>query len=297
MEWEDREESSNVEDRRGMSGPAIGGIAGGGGALLLMILGLVFGLDRNMLSNILGHPEQQRPAGSNKQVDPREEKVARFASVILKDTEVVWSKQFEERGLKYKEPKMVLFSGEVDTGCGHADSRVGPFYCPADSKVYLDLGFFDELERKLGAPGEFARAYVIAHEVGHHVQNLTGYSARADDKRGTNLEHQYSVRLELQADYLAGVWAHHLRKTYPKRPNLITEQDLKSGLNAAVKIGDDYLQKRATGRVRPETFTHGTSAARSHWLKDGFDTGDFSKAKLDSFFTLPINQVDVGVKK
>jgi predicted metalloprotease len=294
MEWEDRQESSNVEDRRGLGAGAVGGIAAGGGGLLILILGLILGVDPSKLSDVIGHPERERPARSNKQADPAEEKLRKFASVILKDTEDVWTEQFQEAGKKYRKPKMVLFSGAVDTGCGHATSQVGPFYCPADQQVYLDLGFFDELQRKLGAPGEFARAYVIAHEVGHHVQNLLGYSARADEKRGGRLEKEYSVRLELQADYLAGVWAHHLRRMHPDRPNLITDQDLRSGLNAAMKIGDDYLQKRATGQVRPEAFTHGTSAAREHWLKNGIQTGDFSKAKLDSFFNQPINRVDVG---
>src|SRR5262245_2248881 len=194
MEWEDREESGNVEDRRGMSGPAIGGIAGGGGAILLLILGLIFGIPRDKLPDVVNPPERQRQSpGGKAPTDPREDKLKKFAAVILKDTEDVWTEQFQERGLKpYRPATMVLFTGEVNSGCGHADSRVGPFYCPADRKVYLDLGFFDELERKLGAPGEFARAYVIAHEVGHHVQNLLGYSARADSKRGTPLEKEYS---------------------------------------------------------------------------------------------------------
>jgi predicted metalloprotease len=276
-----------------MSGPMIGGIAGGGGAILLLILGLLFGVD---LSKFTGPPGRQQ-SRSNKQADPREEKLAKFARVILGDTEAVWKKQFAERDLKYKPTTMVLFSDRVQSGCGPADSNVGPFYCPADSKVYLDLGFFNELEQKLGAPGEFARAYVIAHEVGHHVQHLLGYSARADEMRGKAREKEFSVRLELQADYLAGVWAHHLRKMYPDRPNLITRKDMQDGLNAASKIGDDYLQKRATGRIRVESFTHGTSRARSHWLEDGMETGDFSKAKLDAFFTLPHEEVDVGLKR
>jgi predicted metalloprotease len=293
MEWEDRQESSNVEDRRGLGVGTTGGIAVGGGGLLILVLALLFGVDPSKLGNVIGPPERERPARSNKQGDPAEEKLRKFAAIILKDTEDVWTEQFTERGLTYKKPTMVLFSGAVDSGCGRATSQVGPFYCPADRKVYLDLGFFDELQRKLGAPGEFARAYVIAHEVGHHVQNLLGYSARADERRGSKLENQFSVRLELQADYLAGVWAHHLRRMHSDRPNLITSEDLKSGLNAAMKIGDDYLQKRATGQVRPEAFTHGYSAAREHWLEDGLRTGDFSKAKLDSFFDLPYAEVNV----
>jgi uncharacterized protein len=297
MEWEDRQESSNVEDQRGMSAGAVGGIAAGGGGLLILVLALLFGVDPGKLSDKLGHPERERPARSNKQADPAEERLRKFAGVILHDTEVVWTKQFEERGLKYRQPKMVLFSGAVDTGCGHATSRVGPFYCPADQKVYLDLGFFEELERKLGAPGEFARAYVIAHEVGHHVQKLLGYSDRADEKRGTNLEKQYSVRLELQADYLAGVWAHYVQKEYADKYQVLNQKDVAAGLNAAQKIGDDYLQKRATGQIRVESFTHGTSAARQHWLKNGMQTGDFSQAKLHSFFTQPITKVDVGLRE
>jgi len=295
MEWEDRQESSNVEDRRGMSGPAIGGVAGGGGAILLLILGLVFGIPRDKLPDVLNQPERQRPsAGGRGATDPREEKLKRFASVILHDTEVIWTEQFSKQGYKaYRPTTIVLFTGQVDSGCGPADSGVGPFYCPADRKVYLDLGFFEELERKLGAPGEFARAYVIAHEVGHHVQNQLGYSARADAKRGTKLEKQYSVRLELQADYLAGVWAHHLQKTPGKKP-ILNQADVKSGLNAAAKIGDDYLQKRATGRFRPESFTHGYARARATWLSDGLETGDCSKERLDRFFTDPYDKVNVG---
>jgi predicted metalloprotease len=289
VEWEDRQESSNVEDRRGMSGPMIGGIAGGGGAVLLLIIGLLFGVD---LSKFTGPPGRQQ-SRSNKQADPREEKLAKFARVILKDTEDVWGEEFsKEYNRKYKPTTMVLFSGQVKSGCGVADSNVGPFYCPADQKVYLDLGFFDELEKKLGAKGEFARAYVIAHEVGHHVQNLLGYNARVDHRNN-----QDSVRLELQADYLAGVWAHHLRKMHPDRPNLLTSEDVQSGIGAAMRIGDDYLQKKATGQVRPEKFTHGTSKSRAHWLGDGLKTGDFSKEKLDGFFTLPYKQVDVGLQR
>jgi predicted metalloprotease len=294
MEWEDRQESSNVEDRRGLGAGAVGGIAAGGGGLLILILGLILGVDPGKLSDIVGHPERERPARSNKQADPAEDRLYKFASVILHDTEVVWEKQFDARGLKYRKPKMVVYRGAVDTACGHATSRVGPFYCPGDQKVYLDLGFFEELERKLGAPGEFARAYVIAHEVGHHVQNLLGYSARADQTRGTAREKESSVRLELQADYLAGVWAHYVQQKYADKYKVLNQADIKSGLNAAQKIGDDYLQKRATGTVRPESFTHGTSKAREHWLGDGMRTGDFSKAKLDTFFTQPITEVDVG---
>ena len=192
---------------------------------------------------------------------------------------------------------MVLFSGAVDTGCGHATSRVGPFYCPADQKVYLDLGFFAELERKLGAPGEFARAYVIAHEVGHHVQKLLGYSDRTDEKRGTSWRINTRCAWSCRPTTSPACWAHYVQKKYAGKYEVLNRKDIASGLNAAQKIGDDYLQKRATGQIRVESFTHGTSASRAHWLDDGMRTGDFSKAKLDYFFTQPYTKVDVGVRE
>src|SRR5262249_43990462 len=213
-----------------------------------------------------------------------QEEQKEFVGVALKDTEDVWEKLFDEKGKTYKKPKLVLFTGQVDSACGNASSAVGPFYCPGDQKVYIDLDFFRELSDRFGAPGEFARAYVIAHEVGHHVQNLLGYSARVDSQRGRvseKMEHELSVRLELQADYLAGVWGHHAQKM----KHILEEGDVESALNAAEAIGDDTLQKRARGRVVPDAFTHGSSAQRVYWFRKGFTTGDASAEALDYFFT------------
>ena len=229
MEWEGREESGNVEDRRGIHpGVAIGGGAG----IIVLILALILGIDPGQF---LGGRQQVRDrSGDDRQ--------AKFTRVVLKDTEIVWGDLFQKMGKRYREPTLVLFSDQVDSACGLTDSAVGPFYCPRDSKVYIDLSFYDTLERDLGADGEFARAYVIAHEVGHHVQRLLGYSARAEDSRrtGSKVEaNRTSVRLELQADYFAGVWAHHAQKRF----HYLNDKDIQSAMNAASRIGDDVLQK------------------------------------------------------
>ncbi|HKB00683.1 MAG TPA: neutral zinc metallopeptidase, partial [Gemmataceae bacterium] len=242
MQWEGREESKNVEDRRGLS---TGAVVGGGGGLILVILALILGVDpRQFLGNRGGGGGNPQQVG---QTDPAEDRTARFAKVIFHDTEVVWNDQFRKMGKRYAEPGLVLYSGQTQTGgCGEADSGVGPFYCPADSKVYIDLSFYRLMEEKLGSPGEFARAYVIAHEVGHHVQRLLGYSARVDDARRTMSKTDYnkmSVRLELQADFLAGVWAHHAQEKF----KFLDKGDIESATNAAYHIGDDYLQKQARG--------------------------------------------------
>jgi predicted metalloprotease len=211
-------------------------------------------------------------------VDPQEERMARFTKVILHDTEVVWDDLFRKMGKRYEKPVLVLFSGQVDSACGMADSAVGPFYCPGDSRVYIDLSFYKDMERKLQAPGEFARAYVIAHEVGHHVQRLLGYSQRVDEARRRSSKAEYnkmSVRLELQADFLAGAWAHHAQRRFA----FLEKGDIESALNAAFEIGDDRLQKKAQGRVVPDSFTHGTSKQRMRWFLDGFETGDVHRAR------------------
>jgi predicted metalloprotease len=261
MKWEGREESGNVRDRRGISpGLAIGG----GGGIVVAIIALIFGVDFG-------------GGGGGQQGGPAEEKMAKFSKVVLKDTEVIWEDQFRQIGKKYQAPQMELFTGNTNTGCGAADSGIGPFYCPADSTVYIDLSFFAILDEKLGAPGEFARAYVIAHEVGHHVQRLLGYSARVDDSRraASKVEANHmSVRLELQADYLAGVWAHHAQKRF----NFLESGDIESAMNAASKIGDDHLQKQAKGRVQPDSFTHGTSKQRQRWFMEGYKTGSLKDA-------------------
>jgi uncharacterized protein len=281
MQWEGREESKNVEDRRGRgrAGLAVGGIGG----LIIVVLGLIFNVD---IQKFLG----QGGPGGDQPVDPAEEKVAHFAKVVFGDTERVWEKQFRQMNppREYEKPTLVLFSREVDTGCGAADAGVGPFYCPRDTSVYIDLSFYRVLEEKLGSPGEFARAYVLAHEVGHHVQRLLGYSARVDEARRSGNkahENEMSVRLELQADYLAGVWAHHADKEF----KFLEKGDIESATNAAFHIGDDYLQKQARGRVQPDSFTHGTSKQRQRWFLEGFRTGDVKRAAL--LFELPYREL------
>lgn len=276
MKWEGREESQNVEDRRGMGKKA--GIAIGGGSIIVVILALILGVDpRKMMGpGGMGGNQGGQQAGPKRPPDPAEERMARFTKVIFNDTEVIWTKLFKQMDKDYDKPTLVLYTDEVDSGCGSASSSVGPFYCPRDQSVYIDLSFYKELEKNLGAPGEFARAYVIAHEVGHHVQRLLGYSARVDEARGTPRENQMSVRLELQADYLAGVWAHHGHKEF----QFLEMGDVESGIKAAWEIGDDRLQRRAGRVVTPHTFTHGTSQQRTRWFKRGLESGDVKGASL-----------------
>ncbi len=278
MDWEGREESSNVEDRRSLR-PA--GLAVGGGGILIVIIALLLGVDPR---KFLG-PGGIAPVAQQSHVpSAEEEKFKKFSSIILKDTEIVWDEQFRKMGKTYRKPILVYYTGEVQSGCGDADSSVGPFYCPSDSKVYLDLSFFYDMEQKLNAPGEFARAYVIAHEVGHHVQGLLGYSARAERARrsGNDREaHHASVRLELQADYLAGVWGHYAQQKF----HYLNRQDIESALNAANQIGDDRLMKKAHRTVNPDSFTHGRSDQRVRWFKAGFDSGDIPGASR--LFELP----------
>jgi predicted metalloprotease len=239
---------------------------------------------------LLGQVQGPNQAGQveDRPEDPERARLKHFARVIFGDTERVWDDQFRRMGKVYEKPTLVTFDKQTETGCGLADSGVGPFYCPADSKVYIDLSFYQDLERKLNAPGEFARAYVLAHEVGHHVQRLLGYSRAADRLRasgGGGAESQASVRLELQADYLAGVWAHHGQQKY----KFLEPGDIESALNAASQIGDDKLQKQATGRVRPDSFTHGTSKQRVRWFSEGFKTGSVEGAS--QLFELPYNRL------
>lgn len=286
MKWEGREQSENVEDRRGMGAKA--GMAIGGGGLLILLIGLLFGVDPQKLANIVGQPQQQAGQEGDAPVDPREEKMADFAKTIMRDTEIVWDELFRQRGKQYRKPTLVLFRGQVMSACGGADAAVGPFYCPGDAKVYIDLSFYDQLEQQLKAPGEFARAYVLAHEVGHHVQRLLGFSDRVDEVRrsGNKLEaNKASVRLELQADYLAGVWAHHAQQKF----NFLERGDIETALNAATRIGDDALQRQATGRVRPDSFTHGTSAQRKRWFTEGIQTGNFDRMRV--LFEIPYDEL------
>lgn len=284
MKWKDRPESENVEDRRSLGKTGL--VVGGGGTILLVIAVLVgqyFGVDLRPLLNQQGapNPDQEGQVAA----DPAQEEAKHFVGVVLKDTEDVWTEQFRtvyrSEDLKYRKPKLVLFSGRVESACGLADSAVGPFYCPGDQQVYLDLSFFAELKKLMevrpNAPVEFAQAYVIAHEIGHHVQKLLGYSKRVQSRKG---EMSDSVRLELQADYLAGVWAHHAQKT----KHILEKGDIEAALRAANSIGDDRLQKRARGTVVPDSFTHGTSAQRVRAFTSGFESGDCSRRRLDVFF-------------
>lgn len=276
MRWKGRERSDNIEDRRGMTPGRM--VAGGGiGTLIIAVVVMLMGGDPTAL---LG----SQPAS---QAGPREFTAAEqerddFVGVVLKDTEEVWHAQFREMGQTYQEPKLVLFTGQVESACGFASAAMGPFYCPEDTKVYIDLGFFDELARRFGAPGEFAQAYVIAHEVGHHVQNLLGISRKVQSQRGKVSEAEYnklSVRMELQADFLAGVWAHHAQKS----KNMLDMRDLEDAMRAAQAIGDDTLQKGSQGYVVPESFTHGTAEQRMRWFRKGYESGDLRQG--DTFNT------------
>jgi predicted metalloprotease len=274
MRWQDLRKSENVEDQRGGSGKAMA--LGGGGivTVIIVILYALMGGDPNKLANQLpqGQGNGAQPAGQT-QFSPEDQQLADFVSRVLGDTEDVWHKLFVQMNRDYREPKLVLFTDNVRSGCGFASSATGPFYCPEDEKVYIDLAFYRELKNRFHAPGDFAQAYVIAHEVGHHVQKLLGISDRVHDLQSRADESEknaLSVRLELQADFFAGVWAHHAQKFQ----NILEPGDIEEALNAATAIGDDNIQKQARGYVVPETFTHGTGAQRVRWFKKGFDTGD-----------------------
>ncbi len=258
MRWRGREQSSNVEDRRGM-GPrmAVGG--GGCGLLVIALIAMFMGADGGMIARILGQAVQQQAAQPAGPAPGEDDEVREFISVVLRDTERVWTRLFQENvNGAYREPKLVIFSGQVPTACGTASAAVGPFYCPGDQQVYIDPQFFDQLRQRHNAPGDFAQAYVIAHEVGHHVQYLLGISDavnRVQQQQGSRAN-EASVRLELQADYLAGVWAHHAHRDY----DILEDGDIAEAVNAANQIGDDTLMRESTGFVIPGRFRHGTSA-------------------------------------
>ena len=279
MEWQGQEESENVEDRRGMSSG--GKVAvGGGAAVLLLILSLVTGVDLTGLAPKGGGPAPEA-APDRRKAPEADDKTRHFVGTILAFTEKVWGEQFQRVGKRYEKPELVLFTNQVSTGCGTAPSAVGPFYCPVDRRVYLDPTFFDELQDKLqGSKGEFSQAYVIAHEVGHHVQNLLGYSDRDQKFAKQEGKNPASIRLELQADYLAGVWAHYGQEKF----HFIQPGDMEGALKTAQAIGDDRLQKRARGWASPESFTHGSSQQRINAFQRGFDRGEFSSKALDRFF-------------
>ena len=269
MRWEDRRQSENIEDRRGMTGGklALGGI----GSIVVLVLALLLGADPRQLFEQLpstdnGGSQTSRPT------NPEEEQLKQFVAVVLAETEDAWSDTFRQMGKQYRKPTLVLFTDRVQSACGVAGTAVGPFYCPGDEKLYIDLSFFHELRTKFGAPGDFAIAYVVAHEVGHHVQKLLGTMERVDAVRNRVSEGQanaISVRLELQADFYAGVWAH-----YARNRGIVEPGDVEEALGAASAVGDDRLQREGQGYVVPDSFTHGTSEQRARWFRQGFETGD-----------------------
>lgn len=271
MRWRGERQSSNIEDRRGMSrgGMAVGGGLGG---IVLIVLALLFGADpRQFLEQVPNSgpgPGQQ----SSRPLNPEEEELKQFVATVLASTEDVWNEQFRLLGRQYREPTLQLFNDRAESACGVAGASVGPFYCPADQKIYIDLSFFRELSTRFRAPGDFAQAYVIAHEVGHHVQNLLGTMDQVNSARGRNSErvnNDLSVRLELQADFYAGVWAH-----YAQRKGVVETGDFEEALGAASAVGDDRLQRESQGYVVPDSFTHGTSTQRVEWFRRGFESGD-----------------------
>lgn len=273
MLWKGRRQSTNVDDRRGISG---GGLAAGGG-----VIGLIIYLAYTFLSGGNVDPSQLPQGlpgtGSQTEMSPEEKAAdderAEFVKVVMADTEDVWDKLYTGSGESYQKPTLVLFRDGVQSACGNASAAVGPFYCPGDHQVYIDLSFYKDLQTRFNAPGDFAMAYVVAHEVGHHIQTLNGTSEKMARMRAQSSEkeyNRYSVKMELQADFLAGVWAHHAQKM----KGILESGDIEEALNAANAIGDDRLQKESQGRVVPDAFTHGTSAQRMYWFKKGFETGD-----------------------
>jgi predicted metalloprotease len=284
MRWRGERESSNVEDRRGMSGGGRIAIGGGLGTLVIIIIAVLLGADpRQILQQV---PNDTAPSTSQapRPGNTEEEELKKFVSVVLAKTEDVWEDIFRQNGKQYRDPTLVLFTGEVQSACGLGSAASGPFYCPGDQKVYIDLSFYEELRRRFRSPGDFAQAYVIAHEVGHHVQKLLGISDRVDamQRRMSEVDaNRLSVRLELQADFFAGVFARNVQKQ-----GLLEEGDIEEALNAASAIGDDAIQRQTSGRVVPDSFTHGTSEQRLRWFRKGFDTGDIRQGDTFSATSL-----------
>jgi len=269
MKWQGRQGSDNVEDRRGMSTGKMA-VGGGIGTIVVVLIVLLLGGDPSEVVDTL----QNTPAQSGTTTfTAEEEAMAQFVSVVLKDTETIWGKIFEQSGTLYRQPGLVLYSGQVQSACGYASAASGPFYCPGDEKVYIDLSFCDQLKTNFGAYGDFAIAYVIAHEIGHHVQNLMGILDEVNSQRSRLSEtraNQLLVRLELQADFLSGMWAH-----YEQQLDYLETGDIEEAMNAAASVGDDVLQKKYEGRVYPDSFTHGSAVQRREWFRKGYQTGNF----------------------
>ena len=280
MRWRGERQSTNIEDRRGISGGRGLAVGGGLGTVLIMILALVFGFDPQTLLQ-QGPDEQPSQVQSSRPRNAEEEELKQFVAVVLAKSEDVWQDVFQKNGRQYREPTLVLFTDQVRSACGIAGAAVGPFYCPGDEKVYIDLAFYEELRRQFNAPGDFAQAYVVAHEVGHHVQKLLGITQRVDAMQrqmGEREGNEMSVRLELQADFFAGVFARHVQNQ-----GMLEAGDIEEALRAASAVGDDKIQRRTTGYVVPDSFTHGTSEQRLRWFKRGFETGDIRQG--DTFNT------------
>ncbi|WP_118972567.1 KPN_02809 family neutral zinc metallopeptidase [Taibaiella koreensis] len=279
MRWRGERESDNIEDGRGMSGGGKVAIGGGIGAIIVLVIGLLTGKDFSSLLNTSQDPSVTQSANNGPRAPRSDDSTAHFVSVVLASTEDVWSKIYRDNNMQYQQPKLRMFDEAVQSACGNASAAMGPFYCPADQKVYIDLSFCNELKERFRAPGNFAIAYVVAHEVGHHVQNLMGISEQVQRQRSRLSEADYnklSVKLELQADFLAGVWAFHANQMR----GILEPGDLESALTAANAIGDDKLQKEAQGYVVPDAFTHGTSQQRMYWFKRGFESGNLNLGRF-----------------
>ena len=283
MLWKGQRQSDNVEDRRGMSGGGMA-IGGGLGGIVLLVIALLLGADPRQLLEQRGVDPSSGTTTTSRPTNPQEDELKQFSSTVLASTEDVWTDIFRQQGQTYTKPKLVLFTEAVNSACGEAGAAVGPFYCPGDQKLYLDLSFFNDLQTRFRAPGDFAQAYVIAHEVGHHVQNLLGTMDKVDSVRGRMSEaeaNQLSVRLELQADFLAGVWAH-----YAQQKGILEAGDIEEALGAASAVGDDRLQREGQGYVIPDSFTHGTSEQRIRWFRKGLETGDLRQGDTFSVRSL-----------
>ena len=280
MRWQGRRQSSNVEDRRGMSSGRKVGIGGGIGTIVIVIIVMLLGGDPSQVLNLMQDSGQSSYGFEQQAIPPAEQdEMTQFVGVVLADTEDVWHNLFQQNNLKYREPKLVLFRTAVESACGYAQSATGPFYCPGDEKVYIDLDFLEQLQNQLGAHGDFAVAYIIAHEVGHHVQNLLGtldQNNQAKAGRSQKQKNAMDVKVELQADFYAGIWAHYAQKT----KNILEEGDLEEAMNAAQAVGDDRIQKQSQGYVVPDSFTHGTSAQRMKSFMLGFESGDITLGEI-----------------